>query len=117
MQTQQDISQLPSPPSSEPIAEIMKLISAFVQSMKDLVDGISPDEDGLIQKLHGPRDEFKKAIRQTAPYFLPLERSLVVDTTPVLPSFLSSEEAEWEEEHNDGRLPIFIDDVSEKANS
>ncbi|KAI9465219.1 P-loop containing nucleoside triphosphate hydrolase protein [Lactarius psammicola] len=114
-QTRQDISQLPDPPSSEPYSEISKLIGAFIQSIKILVDGV-PDENGLIQKLRGPRDEFKKAIRQTAPYFLPLERSQVVDTTPTPPSFLSSEE-EWEEEPCDVSSPIFIDDVLERANS
>ena len=61
----------------------------FVQSIKNLVDGIISGEnhDGLIQTLRGPRDEFRKAIRQTAPYFLPL-----------------------------GSAPIFIDDVLENAN-
>jgi len=70
-QTQDEICQLPSPPSSEPISEILKLIGAFVQSTKNLVDGIIPGatHDGLIQTLRGPRDEFRKAIRQTAPYF------------------------------------------------
>lgn len=95
----------------------MKLIGAFVRSIRDLVDGVIPDEDCLIQKLRGPRDEFKKAIRQTAPYFLPLERSQSVDTTRAL--FLSSEESEseLEEDRCDGSSPIFIDDVLEKATS
>jgi len=91
------------------------LIGAFIQSIKILVDGV-PDENGLIQKLRGPRDKFKKAIRETAPYFLPLERSQAVDTTLAPPSFLSSEE-EWEEEPCDVSSPIFIDDVLETANS
>ncbi|KAH9007590.1 P-loop containing nucleoside triphosphate hydrolase protein [Lactarius deliciosus] len=115
-QTQQDISQLPNPPSSEPNSELSKLIGAFIQSIKTLVDGI-PDENGLIQKLRGPRDDFKKAIRQTAPYFLPLERSQATDTTLAPPSFLSSEEEEWEEEPCDVSSPIYIEDVLEKANS
>ncbi|KAH9175022.1 P-loop containing nucleoside triphosphate hydrolase protein [Lactarius sanguifluus] len=114
-QTQQDISQLPNPPSSEPNLELSKLIGAFIQSIKALVDGI-PDENGLIQKLRGPRDDFKKAIRQTAPNFLPLERSQAADTTLVPPSFLSSEEEEWEEEPCDVGSPIYIEDVLEKAN-
>jgi hypothetical protein len=69
-QTQEGISRLPNPPSSEPISEVLKLISDFVQSLKSLVDGIIPGEnhDGLIQTLRGPRDEFRKAIRQTAPF-------------------------------------------------
>ena len=95
------------------------MIGGFVQSTKDLVDGIIPgsNHDGLIQTLRGPRDEFRKVIRQTAPYFLPLERSKVVDSTPVPPSFLSSEEEEWEDEPCDGTSPIFIEDVLETANS
>ena len=97
----------------------MKLIGDFVQSIKNLVDGIIPGEnhDGLIQTLRGPRDEFRKAIRQTAPYFLPLERSQAVDTTPILPSFLSNEETEWEDEPCHGSSPIFINDVLANANS
>ena len=99
----------------------MKLIADFVQSIKNLVDGIVPGEnhDGLIQTIRGPRDEFKKAIRQTAPFFIPLERSIVDDTTPDSfgPSFLSNEEAEWEDEPGHVSSPIFIDEVLKKANS
>ena len=119
-QTQEDISRLPNPPSSEPISEILKLIGDFVQSTKNLVDGIIPGEnhDGLIQTLRGPRDEFKKAIRQTAPFFIPLERSQVDDTSmPAARFFLSSEEAEWEDEPCHVTSPIFVDDVLERANS
>ncbi|KAI9441570.1 P-loop containing nucleoside triphosphate hydrolase protein [Lactarius indigo] len=93
-QTRQDISRLPKPPSSEP----------------SLVDGV-PDEHGLLQTLRGPRDEFKEAIRQTAPYFMPLESDRV-DSTP----WDRSEET-WEEEPCDTSSPIFIDRVLEKANS
>jgi hypothetical protein len=97
------------------------LIGDFVQSLNNLVDGIIPGEnhDGLIQTLRGPREEFKKAVRQTAPFFIPLERSIVDDTTPVPPgpSFLSSEEAEWKDEPCHVSSPVFIDDVLENANS
>lgn len=118
-QTQEDISRLPNPPSSEPVSEIMKLINAFVRSVEQLVEGV-PDEKGLLQTLRRPRDEFKKAIRHTAPYFLPLESFLALrleaprTVTPF--SFLSSEET-WEEEPCDASSPIFIDAVLKKANS
>jgi len=114
-ETRHDLSKLPNPPSSEPVSEILKLIGTFVLSIKDLVEGI-PDENGLIQKLRGPREEFKKAIRYTAPYFLPLERSQAVDIAPIPPPFLSDEE-EWEEEPCDSSSPIFINDVLESATS
>ena len=97
------------------------MIADFVQSIKNLVDGIIPGEnhDGLIQTLRGPRDEFKKAIRQTAPFFIPLEHSIVNDTTPVssVPSFLSNEEAEWEDEPDYVSSPIFVEEVLKNANS
>ncbi|KAF8270214.1 P-loop containing nucleoside triphosphate hydrolase protein [Lactarius quietus] len=116
-QTQQDISRLPSPPSSEPVAEILRLIGTFVRSIEQLVRG-APDENGLMQKLRGPQTEFKKAIRQTAPDFRPLERSKTSDiTTPVPPpSFLSNEETDWEQEPSNTINPIFVDDVMKKAN-
>ncbi|KAH9007591.1 P-loop containing nucleoside triphosphate hydrolase protein [Lactarius deliciosus] len=130
-QTQQEIGQLPSPPSSEPVSEILKMINVFVQSIQRLVEGV-PDEDGLLQTLREPRDEFKGEIRRTAPYFLPLENfsngnnlSLAVRShrpgpriVPRVPpfSFLSSEET-WEQEPCNASSPIFIDDVLKKANS
>ncbi|KAI0250036.1 P-loop containing nucleoside triphosphate hydrolase protein [Lactifluus subvellereus] len=116
--TNHDISRLPSPPSSEPVAEIMKLIGAFVRSVEHLVGG-SPDDDGLIQALRGPRLEFKKAIRQTAPDFRPLERPKDVKAVPAPPplSFLSNEEGEQDYEPGDPRRAIFVEDVMKRANS
>jgi hypothetical protein len=111
-----DISLLPSPPSSEPVAEILRLIGAFVRSIDQLVSG-TPGENGLMQTLRGPQNEFKRAIRQTAPDFRPLERPEVVDPQPVpSPSFLSSEETEWEQQPSNTSPPIFVDDVMTKAN-
>ena len=94
----------------------MKLIGAFVRSIEQLVRG-APDENGLIQKLRGPQNDFKRAIRQTAPDFRPLERPEVIDTTPAPPtSFLSSEETEWEQQPSNTSRPIFVEDVMKKAN-
>ena len=71
-----------------------------------------------MQKLREPQNKFKRAIRQTAPDFRPLERPKIVDTTPVpSPSFLSSEEAEWEQEPSNASRPIFVDEVMKRANS
>lgn len=116
-QIEHDISLLPDPPSSEPLSEIFKLIRVLVQSIQHLVDGV-PDESGLLQTLRGPRDEFKDAIRHTAPYFLPLESSRIFETTGTVSpfSFLSSEET-WDEEPCDPSSPIFINDVMKKASA
>ena len=70
-----------------------------------------------MQTLRGHQNEFKRAIRQTAPDFRPLERSAVVDTNPVpLPSFLLSEETEGEQQPSIASRPIFVDEVMVKAN-
>ncbi|KAI0245062.1 P-loop containing nucleoside triphosphate hydrolase protein [Lactifluus subvellereus] len=115
--TNRDISRLPKPPSSEPVAEILTLITDFVRSVEDLVGG-SPDENGLIQALREPRVHFKKAVRQTAPDFRPLERPNDVRAMPDLPplTFLFNEEEEGYEP-SDPSKAIFVEDVMKMANS
>ena len=118
IQVNDDISILPNPPSPEPVVEIMKLIGAFVRSIEQIVAGF-PNDNGLIQALRGPREQFKKDIRRTAPDFRPLERPKGADTAPVLPEppFLSNEEAESERQPIDANQAIFVDDVMKMANS
>ncbi len=113
-----DISRLPDPPSSEPMVEIMKRIGIFVRSIEHIVAG-APDEDGLMQALLRPQEQFKREIRQTAPAFLPLEQSRDVNAAPVLPQprFLSNEEAESEWQPNGASRIIFVDEVMNRANS
>lgn len=90
------ISLLPSPPSSEPVMEILKPIGLFVRSVEQVVDDI-PDENGLIQALREPQ-EFKKKIRPTALDFRLLERPDNVHAMPILPEprFFSNEKQESE---------------------
>ena len=83
-QVNKDILGLPVAPSSEPMVDIVNRIDAFVRSIEHIVAG-APDEDGLIQALHRPREQFKREIRQTAPDFRPLERPRDVNAAPVLP--------------------------------
>jgi hypothetical protein len=117
-QVNDGISGLPNPPSPEPMVEIMQLIGAFVRSIEHIIAG-SPDDNGLIQALRGPREQFKKEIRQTAPDFRPLERPRDVNTAPVLPEprFLSNEEAESEWQPIDANRAVFVDDVMNRVNS
>lgn len=113
-----DISSLPDPPSSDPTVEIMKRISDFVRSIEHIVAG-APDENGFIQALLRPREEFKREIRHTAPDFRPFERPKDVSAAPVLPQprFLANEEAESEWQPNDASQIIFVDEVMNRANS
>jgi len=121
--TTHDLSRLPSPPSSEPVGEILRLIGSFARSIEYLVEG-TPDDNGLIQSLREPRRSFKKAIRQTAPDFRPLarpkksERSLKWPAIPEAPPpiFLKDEEEEWQDQTSSSDA-IFIEDVMKRANS
>ena len=117
-QLNDDISDLPKPPTSEPVVEIMKLIGAFVRSIEHIVVG-SPDDDGLIQALRGPREKFKREVRQTAPDFRPLERPKDINNALVLPEprFLSNEEVESEWQPVDASRAIFVNDVMTRVDS
>jgi hypothetical protein len=122
--TTHDLSRLPSPPSSEPVGEMLRLIGSFARSVEYLVEG-TPDDDGLIQALREPRKSFKKAIRLTAPDFRPLARPKrtenvrFVNKQPSItlaPIFLKDEEEDWQDQTSSSDA-IYIEDVMRRANS
>jgi hypothetical protein len=101
---------------------MLRLIGSFARSIENLVEG-TPDDDGLIQALRGPRKSFKKAIRQTAPDFRPLARpkkskmnSLYQPEIPPAPIFLKDEEEDWQDQTSSSDA-IYIEDVMKRANS
>jgi hypothetical protein len=80
-----------------------------------------PGRDGLLHQIKQPQDNFRVAIRKTAPYFVPQFRerpeSEDMDSVPTphtCPPFLIGEEDPDEVGLNDGE-EIFIDDVLETA--
>jgi hypothetical protein len=117
-QAEHDISRLPSPPTSEPKLEMLRLISQFVRSVEHLVAG-TPEKDGLIQTLRKSQEGFKGNIRQTAPDFRPFERPKSISALPLLPPprFLSNEEPDSESQPLDATRALFVEDVMETANS
>ena len=110
------LAELPKPPSTDPLSEVLSLISDFSQSLGKYLEG-TPNADGLIQSIRPSSDAFRKAIQETEPDFRPYER-IIATRHPevhrfVKPSFLL----------NDGPLhtpvddsrAIFIDDVKKRA--
>ncbi|KAI0295243.1 P-loop containing nucleoside triphosphate hydrolase protein [Russula brevipes] len=111
--TRIELAQLPSPPSSEPVGEMLQLIGSFVRSIECLVDG-TLDEDDLMHVLRGARRDFKKAIHRTKPHFQPFDRpNLMKPVVLPPPSFLEDEEME----PSGPGTPIYIQDVMKKAGS
>ena len=66
--TQDEVRQLPKPPSSDAQMELLHLISDFVRDVSRHLEG-TPEETGLLQSIRPAEDKFKLAIRYTAPDF------------------------------------------------
>ncbi|VDC05683.1 unnamed protein product [Peniophora sp. CBMAI 1063] len=116
--TESSIDTLPSPPSSEPVAEILQLVGKFTQAVERQTQGI-PSEDGLLQSLRPAQVTFQHAIRITAPDFRPFDKPGPNDVAPTvpIPSFLTNEERDRDSmfEPMDDRKAIYVDDVMAKA--
>lgn len=69
-----DLGDLPPPPSCEPLSEVLRLITKFSGEVRRQGEGI-PGRDGLLHQIKQPRDDFRVAIRRTAPCFVPQYRS------------------------------------------
>ena len=124
------LDSLPNPPSDDPCGEISSLLHTFTSDLAQEIRGV-PDEDGLLQVIRPAQEKFRRAIRMTAPDFLPFERKFE-GTRHLCPAkFLRSEEGdEWNEgSESEGNAEssselgprgrsskaIYIDQVMERA--
>ncbi|KAJ7889632.1 P-loop containing nucleoside triphosphate hydrolase protein [Mycena leptocephala] len=70
--TRANLAQLPKPPSSDPVGEIAALLHGFVGELYKILEGV-PRADGLLQIIRPAQEQFRRAIRTTAPDFRPFE--------------------------------------------
>ena len=68
----------------------MRLITDFTREVERQGEGI-PGRDGLLHQIKQPQNDFRVAVRRTAPYFVPQYRG-----RPASPATLASEEPEPE---------------------
>ena len=120
-----DLEDLPPPPSSAPLSEVLRLITDFTREVERQGEGI-PGYDGLLHQVKQPQDDFRIAIRRTAPSFVPQFRNRLASEGPcqvvamqpaekhTRPPFLVGEEDPNEVGLNDGNK-VFIDDVLDTA--
>lgn len=122
-ETRERLSRLPKAPSSDPVNEICTMIYNFTVDLARQVEGV-PDEDGLLQAIRPAHEKFRKAIRATAPNFLPFEEEFKGKGGLSSPSFLLNEEEgygatgskdEEDADPADENSPIYIDAVMERA--
>ncbi|KAF5317369.1 hypothetical protein D9611_003615 [Ephemerocybe angulata] len=112
--TRQALDALPPPPSTDPVNDIAHLLHIFTSDLRrHTVDGIA-SSTGLLQAIRPAQQTFRKAIRDTAPQFLPFE-SRQGRTTLSRPRFLDNEE-EGNAAVNETRVrPIYVDEVLRRA--
>jgi len=119
-----ELNDLPSPPSSEPLREIQRMIREFSREVETQVQGI-PSRDGLLQQIRPQQEAFRLAIRTTAPCFVPkykgagrIKLATVTGSDDWKPHqrfmFLQGEEDYKEIGLDDGN-EVFVNDVLEKA--
>jgi hypothetical protein len=126
-----ELHELPSPPSSEPLREILRLITDLTRAVEKQVKGV-PGSEGLLQQIRPQQEEFRTAIRTTAPCFVPKYREVEEDSglRGLLPSTQSVSSVDWESHQRllflegeedygeiglDNGRELFIDDVLETA--
>ncbi|KAJ7841621.1 P-loop containing nucleoside triphosphate hydrolase protein [Mycena olivaceomarginata] len=99
----------------DPIGEIASLLHGFVGELHKILEGV-PRADGLLQVIRPAQEQFRRAIRETAPDFRPYERPEEgLDDFPFPnPAFLSHEDGGTFHD-NSSRIPIFIDQVLGRA--
>lgn len=90
------------------------MISKLASALNRYVEG-TPDADGLLQTIRPKQQQFKEAVRNTAPDFRPFEKvsGNSGPATLTVPEFLSNEEKPClpEDEGN----AIYVDEVMELA--
>jgi len=133
-----ELEDLPPPPSSAPLSEVLRLITDFTREVERQGEGI-PGRDGLLHQIKQPQDDFRVAVRGTAPCFVPQYHRPAEEPEPgpirlhcgtstsgtstfvlqsvekhTRPPFLNGEEHSAEIGLNDGK-EVFIDDVLQTA--
>ncbi|KAI5117950.1 hypothetical protein M0805_004715 [Coniferiporia weirii] len=104
--TEESINELPAPPSSDALAEMVQFIGNFSSDVSRLVEG-TPGKGGLIQSIRSEQDKFRKEILSLAPNFKPYKKGSKAIDLPQM-DFISDEEAD---EKTKKGIPIHVDEV------
>ncbi|KAF6746773.1 P-loop containing nucleoside triphosphate hydrolase protein [Ephemerocybe angulata] len=114
--TRQALDALPTPPSTDPVNDIAHLLHIFTSELRrHTVEGI-PSPTGLLQAIRPAQQTFRKAIRGTAPHFLPFESGKGRTSASLSrPRFLDNEEEDGGVVDQTRVRPIYVDEVYKRA--
>lgn len=119
--TQEEMRKLPKAPSNDPVSEVWNVVGRFSSQLSRRLEG-TPDADGILQTMRPHQQAFKRAIRATAPHFVPWKKGDARVLPPV--DFLANEEDEPQEPKASVLIPrsptpqseeIYIQDVLDHA--
>lgn len=121
-QTERELEELPQPPPSNPLGEVLRILDEFKKDLSEWVEG-TPDADGLMQSIRPHTVKFRRRIRATAPNFVPWESHKANQyTTLPAATFLSNEEESESDALCDGPAidvesgaVIYVDKVMDRA--
>ncbi|KAF9020772.1 hypothetical protein BDZ89DRAFT_261853 [Hymenopellis radicata] len=109
--TLHQICVMPKPPSENPLQEVSSLLSEFTRDVSTHVEGVS-DEEGIMQRVRLAQEQFKLAIRRTAPAFRPFSETQASSCAWKRPTFLSGEESATDAQESD---LIYVEEVHARA--
>jgi hypothetical protein len=89
--TRAAINKLSPVPSTDPLNDIASLLHAFTSDLHEHAMGI-PETRGLMQTIAPAQQDFRRAVRQTAPMFVPFSRKQVKAQSLPPVKFLDNEE-------------------------
>ncbi|THH09638.1 hypothetical protein EW145_g1875 [Phellinidium pouzarii] len=91
--TEDEIKELPAPPSDDALAEMMRIIASFCNEVARHTEGISAGE-GLVQSINTKQAAFRRSVLSVSPKFRPYKLSeAYAALTPEPPiEFLDGEE-------------------------
>ena len=120
-QTEKELEELPPPPPSNPLGEVLRVLDEFRRDLSERVEG-TPDTDGLLQNMRPHTTKFRRRIRATAPDFVPWESQRAGQPSVMPPpTFLSNEEESERDALQDGPViervgsEIYVDQVMDRA--
>ncbi|KAL4066183.1 P-loop containing nucleoside triphosphate hydrolase protein [Scleroderma citrinum] len=111
-QTEKELAELPQPPSSNPLGDVLRVLDEFKKELSQRVEG-TPDADGLLQTIRPHNAKFRREIYATAPYFVPWKKSEAARHGTPDATFLYNEEEDKDDQDEDEG--IYIDEVMDRA--
>lgn len=89
--TRDEMRKLPKAPSTDPVGEVWSIVGQFSKQLFQRLEG-TPDQDGILQTIRPHQEEFKRAVRGTAPRFIPWAKGEIRELPAI--DFLANEEDE-----------------------